>query len=105
MFFRALVVSVTLLTCCAGVCCPVAHAFQCGPTNICPPALTPVCQPPVVPLAPCCEPSPVFPPGPPLVAPVIVQPVPVAFVPAGPPPFSSSVGPPPPMRNKPHRAN
>ncbi len=104
MFSRAMMVLAALLICCAGICCPVADAFQCGSTNICPPA-TPVCQPPVVPLAPCCEPSPVFPPGPPLVAPVILQPVPVACVPAAPPPFCSAVAPSAPMQSKLYRMN
>ncbi len=105
MLFRAKIVSLVLLICAAGVCCPPADAYQCGPTNMCLPALVPVCPPPVVPMAPCCDPSPLFPPAPPLVAPVIVQPAPVAFVPADPPPFCGAVGPVPRMRSKVHPAN
>ncbi len=63
-------------------------AFQCGPANMCLPALVPGCDAPVVPLAPCCEPSPLYPPAPPIVAPVIVAPAPIACAPSFPPPFA-----------------
>jgi hypothetical protein len=52
---------------------PTVSAFQCAA----PPPAVPVCTPAVVPLAPVCQPSPLFPPAPPLVAPVIVCPEPV----------------------------
>jgi hypothetical protein len=44
-----------------------------GPILSCP--TVPVCSQPIVPIVPCCEPSPLFPPAPPIVAPVIVGPV------------------------------
>jgi hypothetical protein len=46
------------------------RAFQCGAVPSC--GAQPVCDAPIVPLPPCCEASPLFPPAPPLVAPVIV---------------------------------
>jgi hypothetical protein len=74
-----------------------AWAFQCGPSVNCAPPAIPVCGPPVVPLSVCCEPSPLFPPAPPLVAPVIVGPAPgccagpVPVVLDTPPPVASKV--------------
>ncbi|AFM23498.1 hypothetical protein Desti_0773 [Desulfomonile tiedjei DSM 6799] len=73
--------------------CP-AENFPCvgGPILGCP--TVPVCSPPIVPIVPCCEPSPLFPPPPPIVAPVILGPVCApAVVPYGPPPVSVSVSP------------
>jgi hypothetical protein len=61
-----------------GVCGPM-----CGPT-------VPVCSPPTVPMAPCCTESPLFPPGPPLVSPVIIGPAP----PIGFPCWPAQFGPP-----------
>ncbi len=47
----------------------------------------PVCQPPFVPIAPCCVPSPLFPPPPPKVASIILPPaVPVCPAPVCAPP-------------------
>ena len=48
----------------------LAGAFQCGPAAPC--GAQPVCDVPIVPLPPCCEASPLFPPAPPLVVPIIV---------------------------------
>ena len=74
-----------------------AWAWYCGPALNCHPPVIPVCQPPVVPLGDwcqLCQPSPLFPPAPPVVAPVIVCPFPMVYGPMGPP-----LGPPPgPMR-------
>lgn len=52
-------------------------AFQCAPAPMSAPPAVPVCDAPIVPLAPVCHPSPLFPPAPPIVAPVIVCPEPV----------------------------
>lgn len=62
------------------------QAYQCGPGPICAPPMVTVCGPPVVPLAPCCRPSPLFPPAPPIQAPVIVFPEPTACQDYAPPP-------------------
>jgi hypothetical protein len=53
------------------------HAFQCGPVTA--PPMVPVCNRLIVPLAPCCQPSPLFPPPPPIDAPVIVLPEPIPY--------------------------
>ncbi len=87
MLYRAFFIGLMTVICCANLTQSPAEAFQCGPANVCPPALTPGCNPPIVPMAPCCEPSPLYPPAPPIVAPVIVAPAPLACAPAYPPPF------------------
>jgi hypothetical protein len=53
------------------------QAFQCGPVSA--PPMVPVCNRPIVPLAPCCQPSALFPPPPPIDAPVIVLPEPIPY--------------------------
>jgi hypothetical protein len=58
-------------------CCPSPQA--CAPT-------VPVCPQPIVPIGPCCLPSPLFPPAPPIVAPIIVGCAAPVCVPYGPPP-------------------
>jgi hypothetical protein len=58
---------------------PPVQAYQCGPALACAPPLVPVCGPPIVPMAPCCQGSPLFPPAPPIVAPVIVCPEPLLW--------------------------
>gem|GEM_PF-3622058 len=91
MLRRAFFIALISLLCCANLNPSAVEAFQCGPTNIGLPALVPGCDPPVVPMAPCCETSPLYPPAPPLVAPVIVAPAPLACAPSCPPPFLDSV--------------
>jgi hypothetical protein len=44
------------------------QAWQCSAVSCCG---APVCHAPIVHLPPCCEPSPLFPPPPPIVAPII----------------------------------
>jgi hypothetical protein len=66
---------VLLLICAAIFTTTQASAFECGPVLVCNPPVTPVCDQPVVPMAPCCTPSPLFPPPPPLVVPVIIPPI------------------------------
>jgi hypothetical protein len=92
MAFRILRVLI-LLVCFSCVHLSGAAAWYCGPAVNCHPPVIPLCQPPVVPLGDwcqLCQPSPLFPPAPPVVAPVIVSPFPMAY---GPP--VAPVGPPP----------
>jgi hypothetical protein len=63
-----------LLICTIAITVTQASA-QCRPVLVCNPPVTPVCDQPVVPMAPCCTPSPLFPPPPPLVVPVIIPPI------------------------------
>jgi hypothetical protein len=56
-----------------------AYPFVCAPPTV------PVCSSPIVAVAPCCEPSALFPPAPPVVAPIIAPPVvPLCASPAAP---------------------
>ena len=78
---------------------PSVQAYQCGPALTCAPPLVPVCGPPIVPMAPCCQGSPLFPPAPPIVAPVIVCPEPLPWEgyfapPPLPPPLQMAPAPP-----------
>ena len=52
-------------------------AYRCGPLPTCAPPMVTVCGPPIVSLAPCCQPSALFPPPPPIDAPVIAFPEPM----------------------------
>jgi len=105
MLLRGCFIALILLACCVDLDGSAVQAFQCGPTKVCPPALAPVCDPPVVPMAPCCGPSPLYPPGPPLVAPVIVAPVPLACAPSYPPPLSDYAAAHSPRTGRVHAAN
>ncbi|HMK37098.1 MAG TPA: hypothetical protein VK463_18640 [Desulfomonilaceae bacterium] len=51
-----------------------SHSYYCGPASCSVPAAIPVCDQPIIPMLPCCEPSPLLPPPPPVVAPVIIGP-------------------------------
>jgi len=84
-------------------------AFQCGPAVACGEPVTPVCDQPIVPMGPCCQPSPLFPPPPPLVVPVIIPPAVTCAPPAmgsapydQPPPLASNAGPQRPPRVMPY---
>ncbi len=84
-------------------------AFQCGPAVACGEPVTPVCDQPIVPMGPCCQPSPLFPPPPPLVVPVIIPPAVTCAPPAmvrspydQPPPLPSQAGPQRPPRVMPY---
>jgi hypothetical protein len=90
MLYRVFFIALITLLFCANLTQSPVEAFQCGPANIGLPALVPGCDPPIVPMAPCCEPSPLYPPAPPIVAPVIVAPAPLACAPSYPPPFPDS---------------
>jgi len=87
MLYRAFLIGIMTILCCLHLSISPIEAFQCGPANVCLPALVPGCDSPIVPIAPCCEPTPLYPPAPPLVAPVIIAPAPLASAPSCPPPF------------------
>ena len=87
MLYRIFLIGIITIFCCPHLSICMVEAFQCGPANVCLPALMPGCDSPIVPIAPCCEPTPLYPPAPPLVAPVIIAPAPLASAPICPPPF------------------
>jgi hypothetical protein len=88
LLFFALIVSISLIS--------SAVAFNCQPVSCVQPAET-ICVP-VTAYSSCCSPSPLFPPAPPVVAPVIICPVQATF---GPP----IMCPPPEMISKVKRRN
>lgn len=81
---RPLVCGLGLVILFAAAISTFSHAFG-VPGSYCGPQL-PVCRPAVVPLWPCCVPSPLFPPPPPLVVPIVVAPMPMWMPPMPPPP-------------------
>ena len=86
MLYRIFLIGIITILCFLHLSICMIEAFQCGPANVCLPALMPGCDSPIVPIAPCCEPTPLYPPAPPVVAPVIIAPAPLAFAPELPSP-------------------